>query len=86
MISGAESVRAMKPSLAVVTSGVSAEATGLGDAGDAAVEDAGEELVLAVLEELQPLMIRVAAVVALAVTRKLRLEIFDMMFSLKKLG
>jgi hypothetical protein len=50
------------------------------------VEDAGEELVLAVLEELQPLMIRVAAVVALAVTRKLRLEIFDMMFSLKKLG
>ena len=54
MISGAESVRAMKPSLAVVTSGVSAEATGLGEAGDAAVEDAGEELVLAVLEELQP--------------------------------
>jgi hypothetical protein len=61
-----------------VTSGASAAATGLGEAGE-------ELLVLAVLEELHPLIISVAAVVALAVTRKLRLEIFDMIFSLKKM-
>jgi hypothetical protein len=57
---------------------VSAAATGLGEAGE-------ELLLLEVWVEVQPLMISVAAVVALAVTRKLRLEIFDMFFSLKKI-
>ena len=81
MISGAESVRAIKPSFAVVTSGVSAAATGLG---------AGEEPELAVLSlvllEEQPLTINVAAVVALAVNRKLRLEIFDILLLKVTLG
>ncbi len=41
MISGAESVNAMKPSFAVVTSGASAAETGLGDAEDE-LEDVSE--------------------------------------------
>jgi hypothetical protein len=77
MISGAESVKAMKPSLAVVTSGVSAAATGLGAALlFAAVDELAVEEGL--VDELHPLIMNVAAVVAPAVNRKLRLEIFDM--------
>jgi hypothetical protein len=79
IINGAESVKAIKPSLAVVTSGVSAAATGLG-----ADELPVDVPVDAVLEELHPLIMNVAAVVAPAVNRKLRLEIFDIVCSLRR--
>jgi hypothetical protein len=75
MINGAESVNAMKPSFAVVTSGASSAAIGLA-AGEE--EDEASGAVLSE-EELQLFSNQVAAVVALAVRINLRLERFDML-------
>jgi hypothetical protein len=71
IIRGAESVRAINPSFAVVTSGVSVAATGLA-AGEASVEE--EELVVL---DVQALIKNVAAVAAPAVTINLRRETLD---------
>jgi hypothetical protein len=73
MIKGAASVKAINPSLAVVTSGVSDAVTLTADA------DGEDELVDAVLEpELQPCIIMLPAAVAPAVIKNLRLDRFDM--------
>jgi hypothetical protein len=72
MIKGAESVRAMNPSLAVVTSGASA---GLTLTAGAAVGEAPVGEALVVLEpELQPWARRVPAAVAPAVMMNFLLE------------
>jgi len=72
MIKGAESVRAINPSFAPVTSGASAAATGLGLADSVVAAGSVPE------SELQPLIKNVAAVVAPAVIKNLRLDKFDM--------
>ena len=77
MIKGAESVRAMNPSLALVTSGASAGLTLTAGAalGDDAPPAAGLAPVLDVVEpELQPWARRVPAAVAPAVMMNFLLE------------
>jgi hypothetical protein len=69
IIKGAASVRAIKPSLAVVTSGVSPLA-----AGEATGLPAGEGLVAVLLGVVQPWRIAVPTAVAPAVKINLRLE------------